>query len=1190
MKKIIVTAGIFLLLATAFCRETISLAPEWKFSGLRYNLTDYPVDQLPADCMEAGFDDSSWSMRAVPANWNEDLKESRSEMYMTGVYRQTFTLPAKKDMGRVLLRFDGAAYDTHLWVNGKKIGMHRGAYAEFYFDITPAVNWNDRNVLAVRCDFTNDKSRRAVLNNWPTPGDRAGLWGKVWIELVPELYIRRVLVDPELATDTLRLRATVVNESGKAQSVAWNASVPGNASGKIGTFLLQPGTNLLEGKLQLKNPKRWSHEDPALHHLISTIELNEKQADMQIERFGFSRFEIDGQRFRFNRVPIFLKARHFNGVVLPNGAFRRCGGFSMSWEEQKKLLLELFKAQHKDNVNMLRAHSAHGSPKFVYDAADETGLLIYQEWSTYGVGKNLAPKYLKDAADEIEEFLFMVYNNPSVVMFSFANESPGFEEQTRCYDMVKPVFGERFAFCSSSGFLPLLSGKINVLPKTDLVDIHTYVGMSFRVMMPDDKVSWQRITENLSLIYKRIRDSWRDQGKEFALPYVAMEIPAGSWNVAKIDPPKTYLAPDDTIPPESYIRAKELSERQGALPLGAWDMKNASLADKFAGAERNIAILNKIDKRSIEGVRRNPDVSGLCVAGANPNVPTIQSLVYQDVLPVIEEQDFNRFAGETWPFTLMLINDSPHRLPPGELRLSIRVSDRTLIPLGQELTGELCRRELRKFTAVEPRGRKAMKINLSLPKELKAGDYRLDLEVMSDGKSISRNSYLLYIGRQDAFAPIRQGNAKILLLDGENGKMRSALDRFGVDYTLFPAGGTPQELVGKLAGTDVAVIAPSELKTLEKFGPVLRGWAEKGGRIISFELKGSGKIPWCADWELGNEGPAWFADIGPGGGHPISKGLKQEHFDSWNGSFGHLAENMILPMNLNMLAVGVCVESDQLGVPVAEAKVGKGRIMVSQLMALDRFMTDSVATTYLHNILDYFLTGECYSKVRPLTAGRNYSFDLDFNKCFFVDLKPYANRGFTDRIPGDRTGWTDQGENDLRHIPQGKMEQEKRVWEIEYNEAMRDKQIFRGVPFAVIDQAENNGKSCIVLRGELRRDFPLAVRNIKVGRKAARLYFLHTAVFGHSAKVGEYRIRYQDGSFEVFELRGKHEIADWWGPQDLTNALLAWSEIHPVSRQTVGVYACEFQNPHPEKEISSIDFVSNNKVVPILLAITGVAE
>ena len=1180
-------------------RTPLPLPGEWKFSGIFFDSLKYPVDKLPAGYEKSRFDDSGWQSCTLPGNWREESEEARTGKYMTGVYRRSVTIPAPPARGRVLLHFDGSSYDTHVWINGVKAGFHRGAFASFDMDITEQVRFNEPNLIVIRCDYTNDAGRRAVLLDHPFPGDRAGLWGDVSLELVPEVYIRQALIDSDPASGTIKIRYRMCNRSDRQVSATISARVADaadgkeNAAGEIGPFQLAPGDSIVSGVLKLDRPRLWSQQDPALYTLTSTLNGG---ADLRIERFGFSKFETAGTKFHFNGTPIFLAARHLTGVDVPGVGVRRWGGFRMPWEEQKALLKQNFLAQKEDNVNMLRAHSGEPGPKFVYDAADEAGVLIYQEWSNYGVGKNLQPEYLEDFAAEMTEWLYMVYNNPSVVMISLANESPGFEEQTRCYEMLKPIFGDRYVICSSSGFLPLISGEIDLVPKTDLVDIHTYEGMCFRSMSAQGKASWQAMLRNTGNMYERCRRSWEAKGMKFELPFVAMEIPAGHWAAAEIGPAREYLDQSGNLTPEAYIRARDLSERQGPLPLGAWDLKNASLLDKFSGPEVNTEILNKINKRSIESIRRNPLISGVCV-GIDRSNCTIQPQVYQPLLVCMEEQNFNWINGMERKFTLTVINDSPEAHPQSILRLSLHNSDGKVRPVDElPETPALDFREVKLKTDLAAGEREQLAISWKLRNDLPSGDYRLDLELLHDGKILSRNYSLIHARNPADWKPIPTDRSVGLLRTPDAAgveKVRQVLRRFGVAFTEIPLGENLNDLKSALEKCALVIVPPFELGKpgpMTAAGAMLRRWVEEGGHLLSLETFGAGRLPWVQEWEFGSEGPTWFADIAPAPGHPICANLKQHHFDSWNGDDGHIADVMILPINVNMLAAAVCVMTDQLGAPAAEALLGKGRVMVSQFHALDRFQEDSIATQYLYNLLDYFLTQPVSKLVKPLTAGKKYSFDLDYGKCFYVDLRPYANRGFTDTAPGDRSGWTDQGENDLRHIPQGRMDEDKRVWDIAYNEALRDKQLFRGVPFDVIDQKSNSGKSCIVLRGELRREFPAEVTGIRVGRRATRLYFLHTAVFGTTPKTAEYVIHYADGTTETVPLRGRFEIADWWAPRHLDNALLAWSGVNPASKQNVGVYAFEYRNPHPDKEITTIDFRSEGNAVPVLLAITGTTE
>ena len=64
-----------------------------------------------------------------------------------------------------------------------------------------------------------------------------------------------------------------------------------------------------------------------------------------------------------------------------------------------------------------------------------------------------------------------------------------------------------------------------------------------------------------------------------------------------------------------------------------------------------------------------------------------------------------------------------------------------------------------------------------------------------------------------------------------------------------------------------------------------------------------------------------------------------------------------------------------------------------------------------------------------------------------IDLRPYANRSFVDNVAGDMTGgWSDQGpDNDMRNF-----------------DLYGDVEIL-GIPFSIIPQGENNGKSVLAI-------------------------------------------------------------------------------------------------------------------------------
>ena len=179
--------------------------------------------------------------------------------------------------------------------------------------------------------------------------------------------------------------------------------------------------------------------------------------------------------------------------------------------------------------------------------------------------------------------------------------------------------------------------------------------------------------------------------------------------------------------------------------------------------------------------------------------------------------------------------------------------------------------------------------------------------------------------------------------------------------------------------------------------------------------------------------------------------------------------------------------------------------------------------------------------------------------------------GFRDEIDGDRVGgWTDQGGNDFRHMPVGK-------------------QTLCGVPFRIIDPAQNGGKSCIVLRGHGRDYFPESAK-VRVGRRGAVIVFLHTLAWGDKGPVAHYLVHYADGKTEDVPIRAGKEILGWWGASETDEVKIA-VQSQNLSSRLVCLHAWAWQNPRPETAIESIELRSTNSGgVPIIVAATLLDE
>jgi hypothetical protein len=90
--------------------------------------------------------------------------------------------------------------------------------------------------------------------------------------------------------------------------------------------------------------------------------------------------------------------------------------------------------------------------------------------------------------------------------------------------------------------------------------------------------------------------------------------------------------------------------------------------------------------------------------------------------------------------------------------------------------------------------------------------------------------------------------------------------------------------------------------------------------------------------------------------------------------------------------------------------------------------------------------------------------------------------------------------------------------------------------------------------------------------------------------VAKYKIVYADGSSESLGLRYGRELIDWWLAQPTLSSRLAWAGLNGGGHM-VGVYMMRALNPHPEKAVAGLEYVSENSAcIPALLAINSTFE
>ena len=181
-----------------------------------------------------------------------------------------------------------------------------------------------------------------------------------------------------------------------------------------------------------------------------------------------------------------------------------------------------------------------------------------------------------------------------------------------------------------------------------------------------------------------------------------------------------------------------------------------------------------------------------------------------------------------------------------------------------------------------------------------------------------------------------------------------------------------------------------------------------------------------------------------------------------------------------------------------------------------------------------------------------------------VDLSRHYNAALTNawHFPGGR------GSATLRDLPRGVQE-------------------FGGVPFearGIVQLASARTAS--------HPDWPERSTNIPVGLRCRSLHFLHATgwVLRDGTQIGAYWVHYADGSaIEVPINYGEH-LREWHGRSDrvaeISAGMLAWEDGKPGTKRRI--FQCRWDNPKPEVEVLTNDFVSAmTDCFPFLIAITA---
>ena len=364
--------------------------------------TDIPKNKT--DRKEHGY--SNKYTLTVPGDWNS---QEAKFLYYEGTvwYEKSFDYVKSKSSDHLFIYFGAVNYRADVYLNGKKLGMHKGGFTPFNFEIPDSVLKTKDNFLVVKVDNKRYKDEVPTVNtDWWNYG---GITREVDLIEVPEYFIRDYFIQLK--------KSTQLNPEVEGW-IKMNGRQNGNVEIDIPELKIKkifPITDsVVNINFKINNAQLWSPENPKLY-LVKII----TNSDTVTDKIGLRTIETSERQVLLNGKPVFLRGICIHEEIPMD--IRRA--------YSKKDALWLLGKAKSLNCNMVRlAHYPHDET--MTRMADSLGILVWSEIPVYWTIDFSNKEVFEKARTQLTEMITRDHNRASVIIWSVGNETPVNETRT----------------------------------------------------------------------------------------------------------------------------------------------------------------------------------------------------------------------------------------------------------------------------------------------------------------------------------------------------------------------------------------------------------------------------------------------------------------------------------------------------------------------------------------------------------------------------------------------------------------------------------------------------------------------------------------------------------------------------------------------------------------------------------------
>jgi len=408
-------------------------------------------------------------------------------------YRKAFVLPEEFNQGRVLLHFGAVDQECKVYLNGKKLGEHRGGYLPFHFDLSGALVKGE-NVITLCVRDQTEKApyargkqklvRKGLCSSlFYTP--ISGIWKTVWMESVPMDYVTGVRLNPRYDDAQIEIQVNTTCAATARVTISFESERV--FDGEIETDK--------KVRIDLPDFKAWSPDEPNLYDVAVAYREDRVESYFGMRIFERKKDSKGILRFYLNKKPFI-----FNGLLdqgyWPDGILTPPSDAAYEFDIRRLKGM---------GYNTLRKHIKIEEERFFY-LCDKIGMVVWQDMPNGGGAYNmLFVTALPNASDrlarsirdthyklfarddkegreqfwrEMEGMVELLYNYPCIALWTPFNEGWGQFDAKAATERIRAIDPERL-INEACGWFDQGGG--------DLYSIHNYL-RKLKVSPKEDRV------------------------------------------------------------------------------------------------------------------------------------------------------------------------------------------------------------------------------------------------------------------------------------------------------------------------------------------------------------------------------------------------------------------------------------------------------------------------------------------------------------------------------------------------------------------------------------------------------------------------------------------------------------------------------------------------------------------------------